>query len=540
MPAPPPNASEPPAGDLEPKGVVLLKGLSSRREVAEILGVTWQQLAWLLYRNGRDGHYRTWTIRKRHGQGTREIRSPRAALARVQGRLLPILQDAYKPRSAAHAYVNDRSVRTNAEPHVRSKYVLNVDLVDFFPSVHFGRVRGLFLAEPFSCDERVATVLAQICCSNGRLPIGACTSPLISNMICRRLDRELQELARAHGCKYTRYADDITFSTRRLRLPRAIAETAEDGSVTLGEDLSDIIRTNGFNPNQTKTRLQRSFDRQLVAGVVVNERLNVDRRYIRNIRAMLHNWSTQGLEAVQVAFIDRFDTKDRYPGATPEFQRVLRGRIAYLAMIRGKDDIRARVFLDQFDNLKAGRPLNHGINYLSYQPPDSPAPLHRREVSTIMFTDVVDSTFLATEMGDEAWQLAMTAHFGRVRTLVSRHGGNPIKTMGDGTLATFPSPSAAIHCAHAIVRREADEGIQVRIGLHTGEIARVPEEDDITGLGVAFGARVGGKAESGEVWVSDTVKDVVMGGPYEFEDRGEHELKGFGLRQLFVVIPKVD
>ena len=522
-------------GALPVRGVALLQSLSSRADVATQLGVTWQQLAWILFKHGKVGYYRTWTIKKKRGEGTREIRAPQPALWRVQKALLPVLQDAYKPRSAAHAYVPGRNVRTNAEDHVGSRYVLNVDLVDFFPSINFGRVRGLFLAEPFHCDEKVATLLAQICCSDGALPIGACTSPLISNMICRRLDRELQQLAHSLGCRYTRYADDITFSTKQNRFPGALAQVDPSGEIVLGPSLSEIIRLNGFSPNKTKTRLQRPWDRQLVAGVIVNERLNVDRRFIRNIRAMLHNWDTKKLPAVQAELAAKYDHKDRYPGAAPDFLRVLRGRIAYLAMIRDPSDVRARVFLDQYENLRAGRPINHGIDYLPEQPHRATEPLERRRVVTVMFTDLVDSTARSMELGDDEWHKRVEAHFGRAESQTRRHGGSPIKTIGDANLATFPNPSTAIHCAQAIVASERLNDAEIRIGLHTGEIGHVQARNDIDGIGVALAARVEAVAGPYEILVTETVKDLVMGGQYSFEDRGLHELKGIGRKRLFAV-----
>lgn len=517
------------------RGVALLQTLSSRADVAAQLGVTWQQLAWILFKHGKVGYYRTWTIKKKRGEGTREIRSPQPALWKVQKALLPILQDAYKPRSPAHAYVPGRSVRTNAEDHVGSRHVLNVDLVDFFPSINFARVRGLFLAEPFHCDEKVATLLAQICCSEGTLPIGACTSPLVSNMICRRLDRELQQLAHSLGCRYTRYADDITFSTKQNRFPGALAHIDSNGEVVLGSSLSEIIRLNWFSPNKTKTRLQRPWDRQLVTGVIVNERLNVDRRFIRNIRAMLHNWDKKKLPAVQADLATKYDHKDRYPGAAPDFLHVLRGRIAYLAMIRGRSDVRARAFLDQYENLRAGRALNHGIDYLPEQPHQATEPLERRRVVTVMFTDLVDSTARSLELGDDEWHRRVEAHFRRIESQTRRHGGSPIKTIGDANLATFPNPSTAIHCAQAVVASEQLNDLGVRIGLHTGEIGHVEARHDIDGIGVALAARVEAVAGLYEILVSETVKDLVMGSQYAFEDRGLHELKGIGQKRLFAV-----
>src|SRR5262245_1179034 len=119
---PPPPAEGSDGSGSGPTGAALLSSLSSRREVAETLGVTWQQVAWLLCRSGPDGHERVWTIKRKWG-GTREIRSPKLPLLKVQENLRHILDDAYSPRKSAHGYVQGRSIRTNATPHVDSQFV---------------------------------------------------------------------------------------------------------------------------------------------------------------------------------------------------------------------------------------------------------------------------------------------------------------------------------------------------------------------------------------------------------------------------------
>jgi class 3 adenylate cyclase len=250
---------------------------------------------------------------------------------------------------------------------------------------------------------------------------------------------------------------------------------------------------------------------------------------------MLHNWDKKGLAAVQADLVERYDEKDRYPGATPDFLRVLRGRIAYLAMIRGSSDLRARVFLDQYENLRAGRSINEGIDYLPQQPHRAAEPIERRRVVTVMFTDLVDSTARSLQLGDDEWHRRVEAHFRRAESQVRRHGGSPIKTIGDANLATFPNPSTAIHCALAIVASERLSDLGVRIGLHTGEVGHVEARQDIDGIGVALAARVEAAAGLYEVLASETVKDLVIGGPYAFEYRGLYELKGIGEKRLYAV-----
>jgi len=147
-----------------------------------------------------------------------------------------------------------------------------------------------------------------------------------------------------------------------------------------------------------------------------------------------------------------------------------------------------------------------------------------RVLATVLFTDIVDSTAQSAAMGDHAWREVRDHHDQLVRGQLARYRGREIKTMGDGFLATFDGPARGIRCAEAIASGVKTLGIEVRAGLHTGEVSF--EGDDVAGLGVAIGARVGAKAGASEVLVSQTVKDLVAGSGLVFEDAGEHELKG--------------
>jgi class 3 adenylate cyclase/pimeloyl-ACP methyl ester carboxylesterase len=147
-----------------------------------------------------------------------------------------------------------------------------------------------------------------------------------------------------------------------------------------------------------------------------------------------------------------------------------------------------------------------------------------RVLATVLFTDIVDSTAQSATMGDRAWRELREQHDRIVRGQIAHFRGREIKTMGDGFLATFDGPARGVRCAQTIVDAVHSLGIEVRAGLHTGEVAL--DGDDIAGLGVAIGARVGAKAEASEVLVSQTVKDLVAGSGLMFEDAGEHDLKG--------------
>lgn len=147
-----------------------------------------------------------------------------------------------------------------------------------------------------------------------------------------------------------------------------------------------------------------------------------------------------------------------------------------------------------------------------------------RVLATVLFTDIVDSTSMAAAGGDRRWRVIRERHDQIVRSQLARFRGREIKTMGDGFLATFDGPARGVRCASAIASAVRDEGIEIRAGLHTGEVEF--DEDDVVGIAVAIGARIGSLARASEVLVSSTVKDLVTGSELVFEDAGEHELKG--------------
>jgi class 3 adenylate cyclase len=153
-----------------------------------------------------------------------------------------------------------------------------------------------------------------------------------------------------------------------------------------------------------------------------------------------------------------------------------------------------------------------------------PAPTPKRTLATVLFTDIVDSTRTAAALGDRAWRRLLDEHFGVTRRLLDRFDGRQVKNVGDGVLATFDGPARAVRCAAAIRAGVAELGLELRAGLHTGEIELQP--DDIGGLAVHIGARISALAGAGEILVSSTVKDLVVGSGLEFEDRGSRELKG--------------
>ncbi len=323
--------------------------------MAALLEVRYDRMVWHLYGSDPERRYVTFEIPKRSG-GVREIRAPGGGLKILQRKLNQVLQAVYEPRNSVHGFVPGRSVRTNAGAHARRRYVLNVDLEDFFPSVNFGRVRGLLMGRPYGRSAEVATVLAQIACHDNQLPQGAPTSPVLANMVCWGMDSALQRLAGRCRSTYTRYADDLTFSTNRKDFPRELA-AADGDDVRLGPELLSVLERSGFRVNDRKVRLQTREFRQEVTGLTVNVFPNVQRRYVRQIRAMLHAWRKFGLEAAETEYRRKYAHGHRGPGrGAPSYRAVVEGKLAYLVMVRGDADPVYHKYRGQFDALTAAPP----------------------------------------------------------------------------------------------------------------------------------------------------------------------------------------
>lgn len=323
-------------------------GFSSLDGFCQLLKVDQNKLLNFLYQR-KSSHYVSFSILKKN-KTHRTIKAPKRVMKTIQHALLPHLEKFYSPKSSSHGFVKGRNVKTNAQIHARKRYVFNIDLKDFFESIHFGRVRNLFMAHPFNAPHNVATVMAQICCSDGRLAQGAPTSPLISNMICRKLDSQLQALAKSGKCHFTRYADDITFSftSTAKHLPKDIVEISEDGRAIPGRELEEIIKSNGFIINSEKTRLQHRTQRQMVTGLVVNDIPNVTREFIRLTSSMINALKRYGPELAEARYLEILKGENqslqprqilRTKDNVGDFYiKVVKGRLNYIQMVRGRGD----------------------------------------------------------------------------------------------------------------------------------------------------------------------------------------------------------
>lgn len=278
-----------------------LPALDTPEQLAEALGLTIAQLRWLTYH--RDAatmiHYRRFTIPKRNG-AERPIWAPAPKLKAAQRWILRNIVERLIVHGAAHGFLPGRSILTNAEQHTNSRVVMKMDIEAFFPSVTFARVKGIFRKAGYR--ENIATLLALLCTEapreittlNGKtyfvslgprcLPQGAPTSPALTNTLCQRLDRRIQGLVNKLGWRYTRYADDLTFS-----LPAE--HKGKPGLGTLMGLVRRIVEAEGFRINREKTRILRKGSRQKVTGLVVNgdRSPRVPRKLRRQLRAAIHN-----------------------------------------------------------------------------------------------------------------------------------------------------------------------------------------------------------------------------------------------------------
>ena len=329
----------------------LFQCLQDPRDIAALLEVEHRDLVFWIYRTKEKDRYTSFKIAKRNGT-PRVIDAPTTNVKILQQKLNTILQAVYRTKPSVHGFVAGKSVKTNAQQHTKKRWVFNIDLEDFFHTIHFGRVRGMFMANPYNLPDNVATVLAHLSCFQGHLPQGAPTSPIISNMICAKMDDQLQRLARSCRSWYSRYADDITFSTTTRRFPADLAAPNLLGQVQAGRLLNEIIEQNGFRINTDKVRLRAGHHRQEVTGVTVNDIPNVPKRFINQIRAMLYIWKKHGLSAAQQTWEEKNTHKYRGPGQdVPRFEQVVKGKIEYLGMIQGPDSQAYLRFLDQLGEM---------------------------------------------------------------------------------------------------------------------------------------------------------------------------------------------
>jgi len=325
----------------EEDSLSIFSELESGEDVARFFEIPYGQLLYLLYKKADERKYISFYIRKKT-KGRRTISKPQKGIDILQKKLKPFLDSYYRVKAPVHGFVKGKSIVSNASVHKKHKYILNVDLADFYGTINYGRVRGIFLATPFKFGEKAASVLAQLICFQNKLPQGACTSPVVSNLVAANLDKRLVALAKRYHCQYTRYADDITISCNKKTFPHSLATYEGNNPLTgetiVGKLLEDTIDSAGFKVNHSKVRLQIPYIRQSVTGLTVNEFPNVNRDFIRSVRAMLHDWKTNGLLVAEKNYIakhphKKIDNPEKKLNGS-YFLKVFYGKLSFIKMVR--------------------------------------------------------------------------------------------------------------------------------------------------------------------------------------------------------------
>ncbi|ERG68412.1 reverse transcriptase domain-containing protein [Exiguobacterium chiriqhucha] len=340
--------------------------LSTFEDVASILEVSSHAL-WIILVKNKPYNYREASIPKKDG-GERKVYIPNNNLFILQQKLKYVLELIYSPHFTSHGFVNDRSIISNAERHVNKKFVINIDLKDFFPTIKYNRIVNMFV-KVFRCSPNIANTLANIVTHHeGFLPQGSPISPLISNVIARTMDDQLFKLCKEiKEVQYTRYADDLTFSTNRKKIPNSIVKNSNN-SYELSDKLINIIENNGFEINYKKFRVQSEYDHQSVTGIKVNKKLNINKSYIRMVRVYLYIFEknediNQAIKEFNLRRPKKSNLKHRL--IKNEFQnqifhlKVLKGMIEFIGSVRGRRDRIFNKFSKRFNTICETAGLNN-------------------------------------------------------------------------------------------------------------------------------------------------------------------------------------
>lgn len=314
--------------------------------------------------------YESFTLKKKSG-GERIISAPRYKLKTIQKCINEILNAVFTPHFTATGFIPKKNIVDNSKVHIGKQFVYNTDLKDFFGSIEFRRVKVVLGLHPFNLIDKdelmgnkkkekisdqkgrgyLGFLIANICCDTGSLPQGAPTSPTLTNIVCQRLDKKLYKFAKSINSTYSRYADDITFSSNK----KVFDEDFKKKMISIIE-----VQEN-FKINFSKERLQTSGERQIVTGIIVNKKCNLERIFIKDIRFWLMCWNKFGLEAAEQRFASEFPNKKgfaRKGGSIPHFQNYLLGKILFLGMVRGQIDRLYLATKRNFENLNNNMVLN--------------------------------------------------------------------------------------------------------------------------------------------------------------------------------------
>jgi retron-type reverse transcriptase len=289
----------------------------SRPHLADILGVSCAEMEKLAANAPR--YYNRFFTDKKNG-GKREVLAPKEQLKRIQRRILSSILEKVYLSNYAEGFRKNHSILTNARRHTDQKVIVKIDIKDFFPSTTSKRVHGMFVALGY--PEGVAVILTDLTTYKGRLATGAPTSPAISNILCRRLDKRFAGLGDKCDFSYSRYADDLTISSANPKM------------VGMIPFFKQIINEEGYEVNEKKLSIMRSGGRQKVTGIIVNQKPNIGREEVRKLRAVIYNCRQKDIKK-EIFKWAKYEKNHPMPSTyTMEtFQRSLAARVNYIKMV---------------------------------------------------------------------------------------------------------------------------------------------------------------------------------------------------------------
>lgn len=321
------------------------------KSLSESMNISVGQIRFLAFSRkvSKISHYKRFLIPKKQG-GTRLISAPMPRLKNAQYWILDNILEKIPIHKAAHGFISNKSILTNATPHLDKNLVINMDLKDFFPTLTYTRVKGMFLS--FGYSEQMATIFGLLCTepdteelkldderyflakSERFLPQGAPTSPAVTNIICRSLDARLSGAAAKHGFCYTRYADDMTFSA---------SESGAKNQTKLLWQVKKIVSDEGFTIHPEKTRIMHKGRRQEVTGIVVNKIPNIRRKTLDRFRTLLFQIEKDGI-------------KGKHWNNSPNLLTAIKGYAGYVAMVNPK---KGRVLVERVGRICSANGFPH-------------------------------------------------------------------------------------------------------------------------------------------------------------------------------------
>ncbi len=333
-------------------------------QLAQAMGVSLGHLRFLAFNRtvSKISHYKRFYLPKKSG-GKRLISAPMPLLKKAQYWILENILYKIPSSEAAHGFVPKKSILSNAQNHTGQDVVVNIDLKDFFPTITYHRVKGLYHKLGYS--EQIATILALICTepevdivkidsqiyytakSIRKLPQGAPSSPAITNLICHRLDLRFQGLAQKLGFNYSRYADDLSFSG------------ASEGSKLVGQllwSIHKIVKDEGFVVHPEKIAVMRKGTQQRVTGIIVNEKVGIDRQMLRKFRALIHHIEQSGVQG-------------KTWNNNNNLEASMRGYVNFVSMIKPEQGAKFKMKLDAIFGQKEKASTSRPIKDI---PPPSP------------------------------------------------------------------------------------------------------------------------------------------------------------------------